>query len=62
MGLGTSAPITATVVTDGPGELRLSGVWAGTPSVTGASGFSYDGSVLTLSFAGAGSYDLTIAP
>lgn len=63
MGLGTAAPITATVTTDGAARLWLAGTWAQAPTVTGAAA-SYDvvNRLLSVTFDAAGTYTLTIAP
>ncbi|HJR18220.1 MAG TPA: prolyl oligopeptidase family serine peptidase [Actinomycetota bacterium] len=60
MALSTAAPITATITTDGPAVLRLAGVWASAPAVTGAQA-AYAGGVLEIAFA-AGTHTITIAP
>ncbi|MFA5890440.1 MAG: prolyl oligopeptidase family serine peptidase [Actinomycetota bacterium] len=62
MGLGTAAPITATVTTDGPTTLRLAGTWADPPTVTGAPGSLYENGELAVSFSAAGTYALAIQP
>lgn len=59
MALSTAEPISASVTTDGATTLRLRGSWTSAPGVSGAAGFSYDGSVLSISLA-AGTSSLTI--
>ncbi len=61
MALSTAGGITATVTTDGPVVLRLAGVWASAPIVTGASG-SYAAGVLEITIASAGKHAITITP
>jgi len=48
MGLSTTKPLSLTVATDGPATLRLIGVWASAPTVTGALGSSYAAGALTI--------------
>ena len=61
MALSTAGAITATVTTDGPVVLRLAGVWASAPTVTGAAG-SYAAGVLEITIASAGTHAITITP
>jgi hypothetical protein len=61
MGLSTTKPLALTVATDGPATLKLNGVWASAPTVTGALGSSYAGGVLTLTI-GASTTLVTITP
>jgi pimeloyl-ACP methyl ester carboxylesterase len=61
MALSTADAITATVTTDGPVVLRLAGVWASAPTVTGAVG-SYAAGVLEITIATTGTHAITITP
>jgi pimeloyl-ACP methyl ester carboxylesterase len=61
MALATTGAITATVMTDGPVVLRLAGVWASAPTVTGAEG-SYAAGALEITIASAGTHAITITP
>ncbi len=60
MGLSTAKTMTLTVASDGAATLRLAGVWATGPAVTGATA-SYAAGVLTVALTG-GAQTITIAP
>ncbi|MGH2829639.1 MAG: prolyl oligopeptidase family serine peptidase [Actinomycetota bacterium] len=62
MGLGTSSTIDATVTTDGPVTLRLTGSWPASVTVEGASWFTLDGGVLEIRLEAAGTHTLVISP
>ncbi|MGH2671022.1 MAG: hypothetical protein ACRDH5_18245, partial [bacterium] len=61
MGLGTSSVIDATVQTEGPTTLRLTGSWPPTVSVEGATSYAVNGNTLELTFT-AGTFNVTIRP
>lgn len=61
MGLGTSAPIGATITTDGASVIRLAGTWLAPPTVTGAAA-TYAGGVLEITIASSGTHAITITP
>jgi hypothetical protein len=58
MSIGTSAPITATITTDGPCDLLLAGTWSYDPSVAGAA-HTFDSNGVTLHLP-AGTHTVTI--
>ena len=65
MGLSTTAPLTATIKTDGQTTVLLSGVWSTAPSVNVAGGsgtVAFDPHGETITFPRAGTYTLTISP
>lgn len=62
MSLATTAPIGATVNTDGPVTLSLTGTWASAPTVTGATIVSWNAGALVLSLPAAGDHSLLIRP
>lgn len=61
MGLATGNAIQATVTTDGHAVLRLTGIWAVPPTVTGAAA-SYAGGVLEITIPSSGEHAISIAP
>jgi predicted esterase len=63
MGLDTTSPIVATVVTDGPATLEIAGSWEAPVPVTGTGvTTSYDGAIVSIELPAAGTYQISIGP